>query len=275
MASYLDTFLEKPHELAQEIRRELERGEEGGELTLAEKKDVEQALIPPTSTLRAHARPFHPRGEGGSGEMRRDIEREMREKKDAFGRDLEEVRDAGGERETGWGNPSHLEETENTSEPESSWSMIRREQDDFRGYCEANFRLINSTLVALRDRVNRLEAQNAPSIPLAQLPSSPPRGHRSSPSRDRTDAAKGPVPSNSKAAEGAPTERAGGAPSRVPLDLSVLERFLRANRSYPSLSGVRKAKLSALMQEAGVNKPLGDLPASEWNKEGLTKWLEK
>jgi len=263
MTSYLDEFLKQPGRMAAELRRELEKEEGEGEITTQEKEELERALAPPEDRDKSRYLSTRLRGEGGSGEVKRSVEVEIREQRDAFGRNLEEVRDESGEGGSTEGDPTFLEETAVSSERGSSWSILHHGQEEIKAYCEQNFRLLNSTLVAFQDRLARLEARDAPSIPLSVLPGSPPRANRLS------------LGGSSRL--GRPPLGEGGGEKRprpvIPRD--AVERFIRDNGAYPSFKGVRSAKLKALALSVGVGPPQRDLTPSEWSVGGVYSALSE
>lgn len=250
-----------------QVRDLIEQGMRGkleeGELDALEFEQLEGALEPPRGQDKGKDEPFIPRGEGGSGEARRN----WNEPAKPSGEDPAIVDWAAGVEEGSkddWHGDREDGDSQGSGKVKDKLNRLEKELAYLRAYMEDQAKAFNAVIAPLQSRVQRLEASAAPSVQLASLPTA----HLRAGSRVGS---KSPPRPGTRSGVGVP--RAGSTASSV--SRGVVEAFIARNRDYPSVGAIRRAKLNQLQSMQGLPGLQVEIQVSDWTAEGVYLALKR
>lgn len=257
----MESVFSNPAEVKALIEKGMDDKLEEGEMDQLEFDQMIESLEEPTPKAAKPPIKFELRGEGGSGEPKIEgvkgvAERRLSEEERSW-----ELGEEVGSKDN-WEEAREGDERSGSTSLSDQVAIVRKEMEELKLYMDEQARSISAVIAPLSSRVQQLETAIAPSIPIARMGNSHTRvgsggGQPTSP------------PRATKSGVGIPRL---GSPGPV-VSKSQVEAFYARNRNYPSLTGVRTAKLNQLQTGQGLNpKPL-HIGVSDWTAEKIYQIL--
>lgn len=259
----MESIFRDPKQVKALIEQGMQGKLEEGELDALEFEQLEEALEPPPNVGKKKEGQLSLKGEGGSGEKKRD----WNEGAPPLTKDTTIENWAEGVVE---GSKDDWHEDREDGESQESGGIrervvrIEKELAHLKAYMEDQARAFNAMIAPLQSRVQHLEVASAPVVPLATLPSTHTRG-------GSRGGAKSPPRPGTKSGVGVP--RVGSTSPAV--SQAAVEAFVAKNRDYPSVGAIRRAKLNQLQSVQGLPGLPVEIQVSDWTVEGIYKALKQ
>jgi hypothetical protein len=237
----MESVFKDPKQVKEMIVKGMQDKLDEGELEQLEFAEIEKAMEPSTAKKTTSSSKVQLRGEGGSGELKHPQIAQVPEVSpiDKVSHWEEGVEAS---QQGDWQEEREEEEASAATRLSDQVSQIRQELGNLRAYIEDQMGAMSAIIAPIQTRLQRLEAGQSASVPLAPLG----RAHMRTQSGSASTSPPRPA---TKSGVGVP--RLGSTGPTI--TKAPIETFLSRNPDYPSLAAIRKAKLRQLQATMGLS----------------------